>query len=292
MAGVWGDRAEEAAWSDALRRCRRRAPVGAAVGAADLPRIVHIVHQVWLGPAPIPARCLAAMRTWRALHGTWTYKLWRDADVASLAMAPPVRRAYALARNFGEKSDIARYAILQKHGGVYADVDVDCVAGFDGLHAFEAEVDFYCGESNTPAAVELGNSLIGARPGHPLLEQCLLRAASAPPPPPPLAAMAASGMPPALAAMLGGADAGALAAALRPAGGDVDGTIGRTGPGMFTRVVLGALADGGPGLHGVAVFPPATFYPVPNSVPLGEAEVADWATEETLAAHLWAKSWQ
>lgn len=44
-----------------------------------------------------------------------------------------IQKAFDAATNFGEKSDILRYEILEKHGGVYADVDVACVQAFDSL---------------------------------------------------------------------------------------------------------------------------------------------------------------
>ena len=37
------------------------------------------------------------------------------------------QKAYSMAKNWGMKSDILRYEILQKFGGVYIDTDYECV---------------------------------------------------------------------------------------------------------------------------------------------------------------------
>jgi mannosyltransferase OCH1-like enzyme len=37
------------------------------------------------------------------------------------------QKAYSLAKNWGMKSDILRYEILQKFGGVYIDTDYECL---------------------------------------------------------------------------------------------------------------------------------------------------------------------
>ena len=37
------------------------------------------------------------------------------------------QKAYSSAKNWGMKSDILRYEILQKFGGVYIDTDYECL---------------------------------------------------------------------------------------------------------------------------------------------------------------------
>lgn len=44
-----------------------------------------------------------------------------------------MQKAFDAAKNYGEKSDILRYEILFVYGGVYADVDVECLQPFDAL---------------------------------------------------------------------------------------------------------------------------------------------------------------
>ena len=46
-------------------------------------------------------------------------------DVKSIILKN--KKAYSLAKNWGMKSDILRYEILQKFGGVYIDTDYECL---------------------------------------------------------------------------------------------------------------------------------------------------------------------
>lgn len=78
--------------------------------------------------------------------------------------------------NYGEKSDIMRYIILQKEGGVYVDHDVFCCTSFDNLHR---ALDFYGFLENVHyhdglrSSVFPGNCLIGSKPHHPIMQQAI-----------------------------------------------------------------------------------------------------------------------
>ena len=43
--------------------------------------IPRTLHQVWLGPDPIPARYMGFLDGWRRLHPGWSYQLWTDGDL-------------------------------------------------------------------------------------------------------------------------------------------------------------------------------------------------------------------
>lgn len=59
------------------------------------------------------------------------YVLWDDEAVAKLALRNV--EAYRTACNYGERSDIARYEILWRYGGVYVDADMVSVRSLDAL---------------------------------------------------------------------------------------------------------------------------------------------------------------
>jgi len=105
--------------------------------------IPSVLHQIWLGPRPPPAELERRAAAFAALHPTWTRTLWRDGDVAAFGLANAA--AFRAARNWGEKSDIARYEILLRHGGVYADCDFEFLRPLDGL---VATCDAFVGFSN------------------------------------------------------------------------------------------------------------------------------------------------
>jgi mannosyltransferase OCH1-like enzyme len=91
-------------------------------------------------------------------------KVWTDDDAPCFPFIN--RRAFDDAQNYGEKSDIWRYEILYRHGGVYADTDFECLKPFDDLHK---TCEFYAGVGQMKEA-ELINALIGSRPNHPILQ--------------------------------------------------------------------------------------------------------------------------
>lgn len=68
---------------------------------------------------------------WRRAHPRWDVQIWDDARVEAAGLENAA--AFRNAPNWGEKSDIARYEILFRHGGVYVDCDMVCLAPIDPL---------------------------------------------------------------------------------------------------------------------------------------------------------------
>jgi mannosyltransferase OCH1-like enzyme len=130
-------------------------------------RIPKIIHQIWLG-SPFPSAYKEWQNSWKKFHPDWEYRLWTDADVANLHLRHP--EVYEGTKNFGARSDILRYEIIYKFGGLYADTDFECFKNFDDIHA---SCDLYAGvmeESIHPAVLA---GLFGAIPGHPIVDACI-----------------------------------------------------------------------------------------------------------------------
>ena len=137
----------------------------AVVKPSHEPKIPKIIHQVWLGPAPFPFE--EARQSILRYHPDWVYNLWTDADVAAFGLTN--QKLFDAAQNYGEKSDIFRYEILERYGGVYLDADMQCIQSLDILHHC---YEFYTGILNS-GHVELGIGIIGARPHHPIIQRCI-----------------------------------------------------------------------------------------------------------------------
>ncbi|MBS0627763.1 MAG: hypothetical protein JSS09_06085 [Verrucomicrobia bacterium] len=140
-----------------------------------LDRIPRIIHQIWLG-GEVPEKYHEWMNAWASLKG-WEYKLWKDEDVASLRLHN--RDLYEMATNKGEKSDILRLELLDQYGGIYVDVDYECI-NIDIFEELHEQYDFYIGfeplEHGVIAAknmFKMCNALIGARPHHPLIKHLI-----------------------------------------------------------------------------------------------------------------------
>ncbi|EKX49938.1 hypothetical protein GUITHDRAFT_67557, partial [Guillardia theta CCMP2712] len=111
---------------------------------------------IWLG-GNIPEQFLAWRNTWIDLHPEWQHILWTEEDVEELAMLNP--EAYKNAPNLGAKSDLLRLEVVWRFGGLYIDIDFECLKSFDVLHD---HLDFYAGLSNV-GAMEISNGIFAAR---------------------------------------------------------------------------------------------------------------------------------
>ena len=137
-------------------------------------RIPKIIHQIWLG-SPLPERYFSWMRTWMDWLG-WKYVLWTDEDVRGLSLYN--QELYDQATNYGEKSDILRLELLLLYGGIYVDVDFECIKSeiFDEFHR---HFDFYIGfepliHGTIGGTYKICNAIIGSVPFHPLVRKMIV----------------------------------------------------------------------------------------------------------------------
>ena len=98
--------------------------------------IPKIIHQTWKNES-IPAKWQALARSWREHHPAWDYRLWTDESTRAFmaehyADFIPIYDAYPY--NI-ERADVMRYFILNHFGGVYADLDIECLQPIDDLIA-------------------------------------------------------------------------------------------------------------------------------------------------------------
>lgn len=116
------------------------------------------IHRVWLG-GEMPAEYRQFERRWMELHPGWVVHTWREHELDWLRN----RRAFDDAPLLSSKSNIARYEIVLREGGLYVDTDYEPLRALDGL------LD---GSELVLAEEEPGifsNALFGASPGHPVL---------------------------------------------------------------------------------------------------------------------------
>ena len=125
--------------------------------------IPKLIHRIWLGP-PMPPEHEAFGRRWEELYPDWEMWLWGEAALAGLGMQNQdlYDRAEELAPGFeGQlRSDVARYEILYRYGGLYVDTD------FEPLRSFEDRLPglscFFAWEHQDEVA---NNAIMGADPG-------------------------------------------------------------------------------------------------------------------------------
>jgi hypothetical protein len=135
--------------------------------------IPKIIHQIWLG-APVPPEWAATAESWRRFHPGWEYRFWSDAESRPFVEAncPEFLGVYDSLSYPVQRSDVLRYLLLHRVGGVYADMDVECLRPIDsllekggalvvmepGAHAAERGIRPY-----------LSNAFIASTPRHPMM---------------------------------------------------------------------------------------------------------------------------
>ena len=241
----------------------RPAPLPAERAPAGIPRLLH---QVWIGPAPLPARWAAFAARLRALHPAWEYRLWGDAEAAALLAAGPdwARALYAAWDNPGFRSDLLRLLVLQICGGVYLDTDCEPVRALDPLLAGRGA---FLGATFAPQPIRevlVENAVLAAAPGHPFVALMLARVR----------------------------DACALVTAGDFAAGRPD-VVFLSGPARLSRTLMEWRAAEASVAGDVSVLPPEAFYPVvpggPSDGPRAPASPAEFPG--TFLVHWWDGSW-
>src|SRR5690606_35906261 len=118
-----------------------------------------------VGP-PLPDHLAASIATWRQHHPDWEHVMWGDRDLTWLRHRDLYDHAPGLVPSdaVGQfRADIARYEILERHGGLYVDCDTRALRPVD--EALEGHAAF--------AALEdshwVGNTYLAAEAHHPAL---------------------------------------------------------------------------------------------------------------------------
>ena len=128
-------------------------------------KIPKTFHRIWVGEDPIPDEFIYYGETWEKLHPDWEMKLWTDKNMPKLInqelfdVSPVVLR-----------SDIARFEILYKYGGVYIDTDFECYKNIEPIIK-DLEI-FSAGEKEGV----IGNAIMGAIPTHPVMLKLIKKA--------------------------------------------------------------------------------------------------------------------
>ena len=106
--------------------------------------IPRIMHQIWIGDEP-PADVLRWRATVLAQHPTWEHHFHRDTSVFTHPELDPelsaaLREAEIRVKTYQTKhhplalvADLLRMTLLWLYGGVYLDLDMECVKPLDDL---------------------------------------------------------------------------------------------------------------------------------------------------------------
>lgn len=126
--------------------------------------IPRIFHQIWIGEDPFPKEYARYQKSWLRRNPGWELRFWREDDLPS-----DLRRTeiYERLRQPAERSDLLRLELLHRYGGVYLDSDFECRRSIEPLLE---RVTFFVAYLKPG---RINNAIIGAVPGHTLLERAI-----------------------------------------------------------------------------------------------------------------------
>jgi inositol phosphorylceramide mannosyltransferase catalytic subunit len=168
--------------------------------ATEDTRIPKLIHVMWLG-GKLPEEFESYVASWKKYHPDWKMLFWTDSKenyargdvvlqsfselqtrllsgkkgecivIDSNRLAYENKKFYDAAINYGEKSDILKWEIVYRFGGVYVDTDFECLQPLDQYnHTFDLYTGLQPLDTNM---VQLGAALYGAIPQHPILKACV-----------------------------------------------------------------------------------------------------------------------
>ncbi|MCJ1278933.1 hypothetical protein MMC21_006754 [Puttea exsequens] len=143
--------------------------------ATDLTKVPKIFHQFWSEPE-LPAKFDAWTANCRAKNPDWEWVLWNVNDSLELVedFVPWFLPTYHKLdeENVVYRADILRNMFMHIFGGVYADLDTDCLQGWDSLIKEYREPGYrqvYTARMGTNDAHSnsIPNAWMASTPGHP-----------------------------------------------------------------------------------------------------------------------------
>jgi mannosyltransferase OCH1-like enzyme len=120
--------------------------------------IPRVFHRIWLGDGELPEEYRRYGETWADHHPEWEMRLWTEREIEAMDVREEVKDRR---RHPAERSDLLRYELLHRFGGVYIDTDMECLKPIDPLLD---GVGFFAGKVR---GNRLNNAIIGSEPGHP-----------------------------------------------------------------------------------------------------------------------------
>lgn len=89
------------------------------------------IHYCWFGGNPLPESAIKCINSWKKFFPDYEIIEWNESNF-DINIMPYTQEAYA-AKKYAFVSDVARFWILEKEGGLYFDTDVEVIASMDDI---------------------------------------------------------------------------------------------------------------------------------------------------------------
>lgn len=146
--------------------------------------IPKIVHQTW-SSRDLPVDFERFQLSWRKHHAGWEYRFYDDEGCRSFIeeYCPELLAVYDAYPRQIQRVDLFRYLVVNEAGGVYADMDMECLRPLGRL--FEGRKCVFSVEAHLTmrrqrelsyrGPYQIGNCIFASIPGHPFLQRIIRR---------------------------------------------------------------------------------------------------------------------
>lgn len=142
-----------------------------ALSTDNLYKIPKIIHQIYEDPAGPPEELLELAESWKMYHPGWEYRFWGKPDVEAFMTEffPNLIPAYTAFKHPVQRWDAIRYLILYQMGGLYVDLDYECIESIEPLLTNSSCCLALEPSSNAAKfnkSLIVGNAFMASIPGH------------------------------------------------------------------------------------------------------------------------------
>lgn len=92
--------------------------------------VPKIIHQIWIG-SKVPKKYDEWRQSWLKYNPEFEYILWDEKEILDIGLINEEK--FLKSKNLGIKSDIARYELLYRFGGIYVDTDFEDLKPIDKM---------------------------------------------------------------------------------------------------------------------------------------------------------------
>lgn len=141
--------------------------------------IPNIIHQIWdSGIKNLPVPLAKMCKTWREHHPDWVYEFWDTNRINKFIQKeyPQYWNTFCAFTYNIQRWDAIRYLILHSMGGMYVDVDYECLEPFEDILqgkmcCFSAEPEEHVKAFDKK--VYFNNALMASIPSHPFIGEII-----------------------------------------------------------------------------------------------------------------------
>ena len=121
------------------------------------------LHYIWIGEKPLPDLAKKCIESWKKFCPDYEIVAWDESNL-NIDINEYCREAYD-ARKFAFASDVLRYDVIYREGGIYMDIDVELIKPIDDM----LENKMFLGFEN-PKCVNPG-LIMGAEAGSEVIKE-------------------------------------------------------------------------------------------------------------------------